>query len=140
MVKALLRKDFPAFVKYMHPKIIELAGGKEKLISRMDTMNITAAQFGAEIKKILIGNPSDIIHYKNELQATVPQTTEMASGFGNVTFETTLLAISQDEGRHWYFVDTSVYNAKDVKKAMPDLSPNLVIPPAKPPKIIPNKQ
>lgn len=67
MVKALLRKDFPAFVKYMHPKIIDLAGGKDKLISRMDTMNVTAAQFGAEIKKVLIGNPSDIIHYKNEL-------------------------------------------------------------------------
>lgn len=64
----------------------------------------------------------------------------MASGFGNVTFETTLIAISPDEGKHWYFVDTSVYNVKDVKKAVPDLSPQLVIPPAKPPKIIPNKQ
>lgn len=140
MAKALLRKDFPAFVKYMHPKIIALAGGKDKLINRMDTMNVTAAQFGAEIKKVLIGNPSNIIHYKNELQATVPQTTEMVSGFGSVTFETSLIAISPDEGKHWYFIDTSVYNVKDVQKAMPDLSPDLVIPPAKPPKIIPNKQ
>jgi hypothetical protein len=137
MARALQKKDFPTFTKYMHPKVIEMAGGKNKAIERMDTVNAIAARFGAEIKSILIGNPGNIVSYKKELQVTLPQTTEMKTSFGNLALETTLIAISGDGGKHWYFIDTSVYNVNDLKKSMPDLSPDLVIPPAKPPKFTP---
>jgi hypothetical protein len=137
MAKALLRKDFPTFTKYMHPKVMEMAGGKNKALERMDTMNAVAAQFGAEIKSILIGNPGNVVNYKKELQVTLPQTTEMKTNFGNLALETTLIGVSKDGGKNWYFIDTSVYNVNDLKKAMPDLSPELVIPPAKPPKFTP---
>ena len=140
MAGTLIKKDFSSFIKYMHPDIIKLAGGKEKALQRMDTVNAMAAQFGATIKRILIGNPGKVINYKNQLQVTLPQTSELASGFGNVTLETTLIAISTNAGKNWYFIDTSVYNMKDVKKAMPDLSPELVIPPPKPPKFTPAQQ
>jgi hypothetical protein len=140
MAGTLVKKDFPSFIKYMHPDIIKLAGGKEKALQRMDTVNAMAAQFGATIKRILIGNPGKVINYKNQLQVTLPQTSELASGFGNVTLETTLIAISTNGGKNWYFIDTSVYNMKDVKKAMPDLSPELAIPPPKPPKFTPAQQ
>lgn len=140
MAKALLRKDFPAFTKYMHPKVIEMAGGKEKAIHRMDTINNIATQFGAEVTKILIGTPGTIVNFKNEMQVTLPQTTEMKTGFGNLSVETTLIAISKDGGKNWLFIDTSVYNVKDLQKNMPELSPDLVIPPAKPPKFTPNQK
>lgn len=138
MAKALVKKDFTTFAKYMHPKVIEYAGGSAKLLQQMDTMNVMAAKFGAEIKKITIGNPGKIISYKKELQTTVPQVTEMSSAFGSMTLETTLVAISDDQGKTWKFIDTLVTNAKELKKAMPDLSPELVIPAMKPPKIVPN--
>ena len=137
MVKALLKKDFAAFTRYMHPKVVELAGGSNKLIERMDTMNAVAMQYGAEIKKVLIGNPGNIVRYKKEMQVTIPQITEMKTGFGNLVLESTLIAISVNNGRNWYFIDTSVYNAEAVKKALPNLSPDLVIPPSKPPKFTP---
>jgi hypothetical protein len=140
MANALIKKDFPAFIKYMHPNIIKLAGGKEKALQRMDTVNAMATQFGATIKRIVIGNPDKIINYKNQLQVTLPETSELSSGFGNVSLETTLIAISSDAGKNWYFIDTSVYNMKDVKKALPDLSPELVIPAPKPPKFTPAQQ
>lgn len=140
MAKALLRKDYNTFAGFMHPKVITMAGGKQNLIVRMDTMNAVAAQLGASIKKVLIGNPGNIITYKHELQTTLPQFTELESAFGNITLESTLIAISADNGKKWYFIDTSVYNIKEVKKAMPDLSPELVIPPSRPPKITPAKQ
>ncbi len=139
MARALLKKDFPAFTKFMHPQVVAMAGGEDKMLQRMDTVNSIARQFGAEIKKILIGNPGNIVRYKKDLQVTLPQTTEMKTGFGNLTLETTLIGISKDGGKNWYFIDTSVYNVQDVKKAMPDLSPNLVIPPAKPPKFVPDQ-
>ena len=138
MAKALQKKDFTSFTRYMHPKVIQMAGGTARMIEKMDTINTVAKQFGAEIKRILIGNPTNIINYKKELQVTLPQTTEMKTGFGNLTLETTLVAISTDGGKNWYFIDTSVYDIQDVKKVLPDLSPDLVIPTAKPPKFTPN--
>ncbi len=140
MAHALIKKDFPAFLKYMHPNIIEMAGGNERLLQRMDTVNTMASQFGASIKKIVIGNPGNLINYKNQLQVTLPQSSELTSGFGSFSLETTLIAISSDGGKNWQFIDTSIYNLKEVKKAMPDLSPELKIPPPATPKLIPMQQ
>ncbi|MEO5999496.1 MAG: hypothetical protein ABIN89_22060, partial [Chitinophagaceae bacterium] len=110
------------------------------MLQRMDTINAIASQVGAVIKKIVIGNPGVIIKYKNQLQVTLPQISEMSSGFGNISLETTLIAISTDAGKNWYFIDTSMYNLNDIKKAMPDLSPELVIPRGKAPKFTPAQQ
>src|SRR5258706_7462845 len=68
MAKALIRNDFTTFSKYMHPKVVEFAGGKEKMKSKMDSADVMMKQFGASFKKILIGNPADVISYKNALQ------------------------------------------------------------------------
>jgi hypothetical protein len=137
MAKALLKKDYTTFSRYMHPQITEAAGGKNKLIQQMDTASAVAAKFGAEIKKVLIGNPSAVVKFNKELQATLPQYTEMKTNFGNLTLESTLVAISPDNGKNWYFIDTSVFGAQELKKSLPNLSPQLVIPPTKPPKFTP---
>ena len=140
MAKAVLAKDVDKLVKYMHPKVVEAAGGKEKMLVARDTMNKYMQQFGAEIKKVTIGNPGAIISYKNELQTTLPQTTEVKVMASMIAAETTLIAISEDKGVHWYFIDTSIYRSEKVKKLLPNLSPDLVIPPMKQPKMTPLEQ
>lgn len=137
MVRALQKKDFTTFSKYMHPKMLEMAGGTDKLIRQMDTMNVMAKQFGAEIKAVHIGVPGKIVNYKKDMQMVIPETTELTSAFGNVELETSLVAISSDGGKNWKFIDTSMTNVKELKKTMPDLSPELVIPPMKQPKFTP---
>lgn len=138
MAKAVLAKDVDKLVTYMPPKLVEKAGGKEKLLSGRDSLNKYMKQFGAEIKKVLLGNPGKIIAYKNQLQSTLPQTTELSFMNSMVTMESTLIAISEDKGKHWYFVDTNIYRGDKLQSALPDLSPELVIPPMKGPKIVAN--
>jgi len=140
MAKAMLNKDFDNFIKHIHPKLIELGGGKEKMRPYMDTMSVKMKAFGAEIKKITIGHPYKVIEYNKELQSTLPQTTEVSFLSGSIVVETTLIAISQDGGKNWYFVDTMMYKEKDLKKSLPDLSPDLVIPQQKPPRIVKPEQ
>ncbi len=140
MAKAVLAKDIEKLAVYLPPKLIEQAGGKEKMLIARDTMNKYMKQFGAEVKRVTIGNPGKILHYKNQLQALVPQTTELKFMASTITLESTLIALSEDEGHHWYFVDTSIYREQKLKLALPNLSPELVIPPMKPPKIVANEQ
>jgi len=136
MAKAVLAKDVDKLIKYMHPKVVESVGGKEKILQARDTANKYMQQFGAEIKKVTIGNPGAIVNYKNSWQTTLPQTTEVKVMAGSVILESTLIAISEDKGANWYFIDTAVYRVDKVKSYLPNISPELVIPPIKPPKIV----
>lgn len=140
MAQALLKKDFTAFSKFVHPKLIAAAGGGDKLVERLDSANALAKQFGAEIKKIHIGDPAKVVTYKSGLQTTLPQTTEMETPMGSVILETTLVALSGDGGKNWQFLDTSVFSVQEIKKHVPELSPSLVIPPLKPPRLVPKQQ
>ena len=140
MVRAVLDKDLDKLVAYMPPKLVADAGGKEKMMVARDTLNKYMKQFGAEIKKVTIGNPGKIISFKNQLQSTLPQMTELKFMASTITLESTLIAISEDKGLHWYFVDTNIYREETLKTSLPNLSPELVIPPMKPPKIVANEQ
>lgn len=137
MGNAFIKNDFNTFVKYMHPNIIAFAGGKEKMKTRMDSAYAAMKQFGVSFKRYWIGNPGEIVAYKNQLQAVLPQTTTMITPLGELTAETAMIVISPDKGATWWFIDTNVYKADKLKNILPDLSPRLVIPPQKQPKLVP---
>ena len=106
----------------------------------MDSARAAMKQFDIKFKKILIGNPGDIISYKGHLQCVIPQTTTMETVLGELEAETSLIAISPDKGENWYFVDTNVYKVDKIKGVLPGLSPDLKIPPQNPPKFTPRAQ
>lgn len=139
MGSAVMRNDFSALSKYMHPAIISFAGGKEVLKTRMDSAYSFMNRFGVSFKRYWIGSPGPIIKHKNQLQAVLPQSTTMKTPMGELTAETYWIVISPDKGKNWWFIDTNVYQADKLKKILPDLSPKLVIPPGKEPKLVPNQ-
>jgi len=139
MATALMKNDFNTFVKYMHPNIISFAGGKERLKSKMDSAYQAMKNFDVRFKRYWIGDPGEIVEYKNQLQAVLPQSTTLITPLGEVTAETSMIVISKDGGKNWWFIDTNVYRADKLKNVVPDMSPKLVIPPQKKPKLMPIK-
>ena len=139
MGSAFMKNDFATFSKYMHPNIIAFAGGKDNMKSKMDSAAIAMKNFGITFKRYWIGNPGEIIDYKGQLQSVLPVSTTIKTPLGEVIAETSMIVISMDNGKNWYFIDTNVYKVDKVKNALPDLSPKLVIPPQKQPKFIPEK-
>ena len=139
MGSAFMKNDFERFSKYMHPNIVAFAGGKEKMKAVMDSAYNAMKLFGVTFKRYWIGTPSEIIAYKDQLQAVLPQSTTLQTPLGELSAETHWIVISLDKGRNWYFIDTNAYKGDKLKNILPDLSPNLVIPPQKPPKLIPNE-
>ncbi len=139
MAKALMRNDFATFSKYMHPGIIEFAGGKEKMKNKMDSADAAMKQFGISFKRYWIGSPGKVINYMNQLQSVLPQTTIMKTPLGELIAETYLVAISIDKGKNWFFIDTNMYKADKLKTILPDISPKLTIPPQKKPQLVPTE-
>jgi hypothetical protein len=136
MANAGIKNDFNTFSRYMHPNIVAFAGGKDQMKTKMDSAYVTMKRFNVSIKKVLIGDPGAIVTYKNQLQAVLPQTTTMNTPMGELVVETSLLVISADKGKNWWFIDTNVYRAEKLKNILPDLSPELVIPPRKKPRLV----
>lgn len=139
MANALIKNDFPVYIKYMHPGIIEFAGGKELMKTKLDSAYLAMKRFGVSFKKYWIENPGKIVEYKNQLQTVLPVSTILLTPLGELHAETSIIVTSSDKGKNWWFIDTNVYRAEKLKEILPDLSPDLVIPPAKKPQLLPVK-
>ena len=137
MGSALMKNDFETFVKYMHPNVIAYAGGKEKMKTKMDSAYSAMKLFGVSFKRYSIGSPGEIVSYKDQLQSVLPEITTIKTPLGELTVETSMIVISPDNGKNWWFIDTNVYKVDKLKNILPDISPTLVIPPQKQPKIVP---
>ncbi|HYV93672.1 MAG TPA: hypothetical protein VE978_17995, partial [Chitinophagales bacterium] len=127
MAQLLLKKDFKSFAKFTHPKIVEMMGGEQKMIEGMEKDLKEMESQGTGFLNVTIGEPSKVIVVNNELQSTVPQTIEMKVPNGRLVAKSTLIAISTDNGKTWYFIDTSGKDIQAMKKIFPNLSEELVI-------------
>jgi hypothetical protein len=134
MARALSAMDLEAYSTFMYPSLVNDNTSKEKIKQGIDSVNKYREQFGIKVKQIMIGNPSKVVMHKDFMQCTLPQTLIIEALMGTLETETTLIGLSKD-GKKWYFVDAMLYNQKEAKAKLPELSPGLVIPPMKPPVI-----
>jgi hypothetical protein len=135
MGNALAQKNSQKFIGYMHPVMIELAGGEEQLRMISDSALKVFEQLGGRVSKISYGNPGEVVNHKKILQSVVPQTMTLTSFIADIELSTSLIAISEDGGKSWRFIDTNLFNIKQIKSTMPEISPLLVVPKSTPPKI-----
>lgn len=139
MARAISKKDAVAIQQFIYPGLLTTTKGKVNMTAMMDTVNKRMEQFKPEIKRITIGNPGKIVTYKKIMQALVPQEMEIQTTLFTVVLNTTLVALSTNKGKQWYFADGLLYQSKDadIIKNLPALSPELIIPSTQQPKLIP---
>lgn len=128
MGKKFVEKDYSAFLKYSHPATIKTMGGEQQTLYKLKQEMQSITEDGITITNISFGAPSKIIKVDKELQCTVPQIMVMRVPNGKITATTTMIAISQDNGRNWSFLDTANYNHYDMKMLLPTLSDEIIIP------------
>lgn len=133
MGAAFTASDYKTFENYTYPPLLNSMGGKTKMV---EVLNKTVADMkskGMSFSKITVDEPTKIIQVGKELQSTITQHTEIKLSQGRVVAESTLIAISIDNGLNWKFIDTSNKNIATLRKAMPNLSSAIDIPAPKPP-------
>jgi hypothetical protein len=122
-------KDTKKFVDKIYPGLISLVGGKDKLIEMTDNGYEQLAMQGISIDSVSFLKPNPIIETDNELQTTITEFLMMTIPNGRMITKSTLIAISQDKGITWYFLDTSGNSLKAMKQNFPNLSDKLIIEP-----------
>ena len=134
MAESFMKNDFATLVKYTHPKVVTMMGGRESMIAivteAMDKMKKEGFVFqSCTVRLTPLKAQAD-----TEVHAIVAQTIVMTVPGGTATSKSYLLAISTDNGNNWYFVDTAKLTDIDKIKAMfPNYNPDLKIPKKEPP-------
>jgi hypothetical protein len=128
MGSRFIAKDYAAFAKYTHPSVTLLMGGEEKMIAETTRSFQELESEGIVFLAVRFGQPSRVLVAGDELQCTLPQMIDMKIPGGKLTANTTLIAISRDNGQNWYFIDTSGNTITQMQKLIANLSPNLEIP------------
>ncbi len=128
MGQYFVHKNYTAYINYMHPRIIQMAGGNAKMIAIIKSSIKQMEDQGIWFTGSVIGEPSKITVTATALQTVIPQTMEMKMTNGKMVAKAYLLAVSANSGKSWYFIDTSDKTLAQLQEVIPGLSNNLVIP------------
>lgn len=138
MGKKFVERDYAGFLKYAHPATIKAMRGEKEALKKMNEQMMEIAKEGIIVTDVNFGTPSKIITVDSELQCTLPQILTMDLPEGKLTATTTVIAISKDNGKNWYFLDTANYNFQDMRMLLPNLSDQILIPERTEPSFEPN--
>jgi hypothetical protein len=136
VAKSLLEDDYETLLKFTYPKIIELSGGPDALIELIKNGKAEMSQQGVTFDKVMIGEPSQTVKAGDEIHGIVPQTVYMKVPTGIIENESYLLAISRDDGNHWYFIDGANLTPQSISTLLPNYNPALVVPSKTQPRLI----
>lgn len=134
--KSLLEDDYESLLKFTYPKVIELVGGRERMISIIKKGKAEMKQQGISFESVTIGEPSGTVKAGDEIHCLIPQTVFMKVPRGKMKNESYLLAVSQDDGNNWFYIDTTNLTMDNVKMVLPNYNSDLKIPVKKEPQFI----
>jgi len=129
---ALASKDYAKVIDLTHPKVIEIGGGREKLLAEMTNEMKSMEAEGVELLSSTSATPSQLIRDASGIYAVVPVTTRIKAKDGVFQTEGSLIGVSTDGGLNWTFVDATGKDQTELKKILPNLD-QLNVPPERPP-------
>jgi hypothetical protein len=127
LAKATLNGDYKTLVDYTYPKAVAMAGGKQSMISLIKKGMDDMKKNGQGFKLVTTGEPGKVYRSGKELHSVVPQYMEMIYKNGCLSFSTSMLAVSQDDGKTWTYISAGNIAPERLKSMFPNLNKNLVI-------------
>ena len=136
---AFRRRDFGRMVDLTYPKVIEAAGGRDKMIvalakgmKEMETEGVSVLSSTAEA-------PTQIVHVSEWIYAVVPTTLKVKAQTGTFKTESSMIGISPDRGANWTFIDAGGKDHKQLLSMLPAPAESLKLPAEKEPVKISDK-
>lgn len=128
MTMAIEKGDYDVAVTYVHPNVIDMAGGIESMKAILkDRAEIKRHEKFVVIQTNTI-SAGDYVHAGPEIHTIVAQ--EQVFKLGDSKFKTDvyLLGISTNQGKTWTFANLEAYNQKSIKLFFPHFNDILRLP------------
>jgi len=131
-VRAFMENDFERLAFYTHPKVVEIVGGRERMVAFLRKGVEEMKAEGFETLSYTPGAPTQVLRLGRQTYAVVPATLRMRAPKGVLVSESFMIAVSDDGGRRWTFVSGSGAEPAKLKVLFPAAASRLKLPTPKP--------
>lgn len=139
MDEALINRRYDDYVNYNHPKVLaQVPGGKPEMAAQISKQMIQIQESGNTITAVWPSPPDVVIDTAGEWQAALQQFMTYRLPEGKIKAVTTIIGISPDEGKQWYFVDAAGRTLEQMRELFPTLSSKIKIAKPTDPEFIPD--
>jgi len=128
VAQALISGNYDIVINSMYPKVVQMAGGKAKLLQMMATGTNQMKAQGIAFKSATVGTPGKFYKAGTEIHCLVPESITMQMGTNKLTTNSNLLAVSKDGGKSWSFLDLNKNTISAIPKIFPNFNKELKIP------------
>lgn len=134
LTRAFERRDYAAAVDLTHPKVAELAGGRTAMIAFLEKSMKEMEGEGLKIESFTVGEPRDFVGVGRRVFAVLPTAMKATFGKQSVTSEGNWIAVSEDGGGNWTFVNLERGAERErVRTLFPEAADKLRLPETGPP-------
>jgi len=137
---AFARKDFSTVADYTYEPVIKLMGGKEAAIAVIEAQIKDLEDKGMTIVSITAADPEPVTNIENLQFSIVPTKIKLKLENTTMQGEEFMIAVSNDGGKVWKFVDGAAATDQDMmKEVFGDAAGKLRLPAPKEPIVVDDK-
>jgi hypothetical protein len=140
---ALASGNYARLVDLTYPKVVEMIGGRDKMIDTLRRGSEDMKAQGSAILGAEVSEPKKVVTAGDKQFAVVPMTVRLQVPDGTLRSKGFLIAISEDRGKTWTFIDGAGITKEPGKEreklaqVVPDFPTQLSLPPREPPVVEP---
>jgi hypothetical protein len=125
---AVTNGDYKTLVDHMYPRLVEMMGGKEKMLALATKSMDQLKTQGITFENASVGSPGKFYKAGAEIHCIVPETLTLKLPSGHAVSHSSLLAISSDGGKNWSFIDLNQGTIDAIPQIFPYFNHDLKIP------------
>lgn len=126
--RAFIEGDMGKMLDLTYPKLIELGGGREKVLAALESELKEMRELGMKIISHTVGEPEPSVRVGAKLVAIVPTALKTESDGSVFEQKSFWLAVSTDEGKSWRFLDGSSLDTATLKLLLPEAVDKIKLP------------
>ena len=126
--RAFMSGDFAKLADYTYPKIVQMAGGREKMIAFLEAGVRQMESEGFEPTSYTVGEPKEIVRVGIKLFVVVPMTLKAKFRGGVLTQRTYMLGVSAERPRVWTFIDGASLDESKLRALVPEAVGRITLP------------
>ncbi|HWS89256.1 MAG TPA: hypothetical protein VN282_19945 [Pyrinomonadaceae bacterium] len=126
--RAFLEGDYERLADYTYPKLVELIGGREKLIEVVRKSVEGMKAEGLQPLSSAPSAPTQVLRAGRQTYAIVPLKFKMRAPGQVLVSDSFMIAVSDDGGKNWKFLSGASVDEARLKILLPDAAGKLKLP------------
>ncbi len=127
MGKCLIEHDYDCFIDFNHPMIVQSYGSKSEMKHLLSEAMRTFRDNAGDYRKIQFKDIEQVERKGKNIQAVVNQDVTIVKEMNESIEHQKVLAVSEDGGHSWYYINLSGMDRSRIEKYYPALNPDIKI-------------